>query len=74
MDVLKYVSFIFAEPCVMWVPPVMLIDARPSQPLLPYVPLQTCVVPATMAQRLLDWPATIAVSTGLFPEFQSLEV
>src|SRR4029453_14639128 len=71
---LKYVSFIFAVPCGMWVPPVMLIEARPNHPLLPYLPLQTCVVPATIEHRLRAWPATIAVRTGVLPEFQSLDV
>src|SRR6266545_1258380 len=32
--VLKYVSFSFTVPCVMWIPPVIQIDAMPSQPLL----------------------------------------
>jgi hypothetical protein len=52
----------------------MLIDASPSQPLLPYLPLQTCVVPTTIEQRRFEVPATTAVNTGLLPEFQSREV
>jgi hypothetical protein len=36
----------------------MFIEAKPSQPFCPYLPLQTCTVPATIEQRLLDVPAT----------------
>src|SRR5919197_5664390 len=60
----KYVSFTFTVPCVMcFVPDASQICATPSQPLLPYEPLQTSTRPAVALQRLLrDSPGTTVVS------------
>src|SRR6266508_2460943 len=73
--VLKYVSFSFTVPCVMWTPPVIQIDAMPSQPLLPYVALQTSTRPVVALQRLglFACPATIVVSSTV-DLLQSLDV
>ena len=45
-------------------------EAHPS----PGEGVQTWVVPATMEHRLLAVPPTMAVITGVLPEFQSFEV
>src|SRR3989344_7020071 len=70
--VLKYVSFIFAVPLVMCVPPVTDICAMPSQPFLPYLAFQTSMRPV-VARQTFGLPAPPATFVRFSTEdgFQS---
>src|SRR4026207_1379443 len=59
----KYVSLSFTEPRLMWLPVVTLIDATPSQPVVPYAALQTSTWPVAAVHevRLPNEPVWIVV-------------
>jgi len=61
--VLKYVSLSLTVAFVMWLPDAQ-IDATPSQPLLPYLELQTWTWPVVASHNFTDRlpPFTIVVS------------
>src|SRR3989344_6661214 len=59
--VLKYVSLTFTVPWTIW-SPVAQIEAMPSQPLLPYLFLQTSTRPLVGRQFRGDLAATTLVS------------